>query len=43
MKNLLNVSDLNQNDYENILQFAKDLDTKTEQTLTNKNIGLIFE
>ena len=43
MKNLLNVSDLNQNDFENILQFAKDLDTKTEQTLTNKNIGLIFE
>ena len=25
------------------MQFAKDLDTKTEQTLTNKNIGLIFE
>ena len=43
MKNLLNVSDLNQDDFENILQFAKDLDTKTEQTLTNKNIGLIFE
>ena len=43
MKNLLNISDLNQNDFEKILQFAEDLDTKTEQTLTNKNIGLIFE
>ena len=43
MKNLLNISDLKQNDFENILQFAEDLDTKTEQTLTNKNIGLIFE
>ena len=43
MKNLLNISDLNQNDFEKILQFAEDLDSKTEQTLTNKNIGLIFE
>ena len=43
MKNLLNISDLNQNDFEMILQFAEDLDSKTEQTLTNKNIGLIFE
>ncbi len=43
MKNLLNISDLNQNDFESILQFAQDLDNKTEQTLTNKNIGLIFE
>ena len=43
MKNLLNISDLNQNDFEMILQFAEDLDSKNEQTLTNKNIGLIFE
>ena len=43
MKNLLNISDINQNDFEKILQFAEDLDSKTEQTLTNKNIGLIFE
>ncbi len=43
MKNLLNISDLNKNDFENILQFAEDLNTKTEQILTNKNIGLIFE
>ncbi len=43
MKNLLNISDLNQNDFEMILQFAEDLDSKNEQPLTNKNIGLIFE
>ena len=43
MKNLLNISDLNQNEFEKILQFAEDLDSKTEQPLTNKNIGLIFE
>ena len=43
MKNLLNISDLNQNDFESILQFADDLSNHTEQTLTNKNIGLIFE
>ncbi len=43
MKNLLNISDLNQKDFEKILQFAEDLDNKTEHTLTNKNIGLIFE
>ena len=30
------------NDFEKILQFAEDLDSKTEHTLTNKNIGLIF-
>ena len=43
MKSLLNISDLNQNDFDNILQFADDLNDKTEQILTNKNIGLIFE
>ena len=43
MKSLLNISDLNQNDFDNILQFADDLNNKTEQILTNKNIGLIFE
>ena len=41
MKNLLNISDINQNDFEKILQFAEDLDSKTEQTLTNKNIGSV--
>ena len=43
MKSLLNISDLNQNDFDSILQFAYDLNNQTEQTLTNKNIGLIFE
>ena len=43
MKSLLNISDLNQNDFDSILQFADDLNNQTEQTLTNKNIGLIFE
>ena len=43
MKSLLNISDLNQNDFDNILQFADDLNNETEQILTNKNIGLIFE
>ena len=43
MKKLLNISDLNQDDFNNILQFADDLNTNTEQILSNKNIGLIFE
>ena len=43
MKSLLNISDLNQSDFDNILQFADDLDNRAEQILTNKNIGLIFE
>ena len=43
MKNLLNISDLNQNDFEKILQFSEILNTETEHILTNKNIGLIFE
>ena len=32
MKNLLNISDLNQNDFEKILQFAEVLDSKTEHS-----------
>jgi len=43
MKNLLNVSDLNQDDFHSIMQFADDLNNQTQQILTNKNIGLIFE
>ena len=43
MKSLLNISDLNQNDFDSILQFADDLNNQTEKTLTNRNIGLIFE
>ena len=43
MKSLLNISDLNQRDFDNILQFAEVLNTKNEQVLSDKNIGLIFE
>ena len=43
MKKLLNISDLNQDDFNCILQFADELNTNTEQILSNKNIGLIFE
>ena len=43
MKKLLNISDLNQDDFNCILQFADELNTHTEQILSNKNIGLIFE
>ena len=43
MKKLLNISDLNQRDFDNILQFAEVLNTKNEQVLSDKNIGLIFE
>ncbi len=43
MKKLLNISDLSQDDFNSIIQFADDLNTNTEQILSNKNIGLIFE
>ena len=43
MKSLLNISDLNQDDFDSIIQFAGDLNIQTQQILTNKNIGLIFE
>jgi len=43
MKKLINISDLSKNDFDNILLFADDLKTQIEKTLTNKNIGLIFE
>ena len=43
MKNLLNISDLNQNDFYSILKFADDLKNQNERTLINKNIGLVFE
>ena len=42
MNNLLNISDL-KNDFENIYNFAKDLNKNLDQCLINKNIGLIFE
>ena len=41
MKKLLNISDLNQNDFDEIIDYAESL--SNDNLLTNKNIGLIFE
>ena len=41
MKKLLNISDLNQNDFDEIIDYAESL--SNYNLLTNKNIGLIFE
>ena len=41
MKKLLNISDLNQNDFDEIIEYAES--PSNENLLTNKNIGLIFE
>ena len=43
MKKLLNISDLNQKDFNKIIQFADELKNKIEPVLIEKNIGLIFE
>lgn len=43
MKKLLNISDLRQNDFDNIIYYAESLNNQNEDILTNKNIGLIFE
>ena len=43
MKKLLNISDLKQNDFEDIISFADELNDSNENILTNKNVGLIFE
>ena len=43
MKKLLNISDLRQKDFEEIIEYAELLSKKNEVLLTNKNIGLIFE
>ncbi len=43
MKNLLNVSDLNQNEFNKIINYAESIGNQNENFLTNKNIGLIFE
>lgn len=42
-KNLLNVSDLNKDDFHQILQYSEDLSLKLDGALNNKHIGLIFE
>ena len=43
MKKLLNISDLKQKDFEEIIGFAESLSNQNENFLNNKNIGLIFE
>ena len=43
MKKLLNISDLKQKDFEEIIGFAESLSNQNENFLSNKNIGLIFE
>ena len=43
MKKLLNISDLEQSDFINILKYADALNNQNAEVLTKKNIGLIFE
>ena len=43
MKSLLNISDLSKKEFDNILNYAKAIDLKSDQSLRDKNIGLIFE
>lgn len=43
MKKLLNISDLNKDDFTQIINYADDLVLNQEAILKNKNIGLIFE
>ena len=43
MKYLLDISDLNQNDFFEILDQADELNMQDEAILSKKSIGLIFE
>ena len=43
MKHLLNISDLNNDDFNEIIKFAENLENQQENILKNKQIGLIFE
>ena len=43
MKNLLNISDISFNDLREIFDYADKLTNKLDESLTGKNIGLIFE
>ncbi len=43
MKKLLNISDLKQADFNDILIYAQNLNSQNDKVLNNKNIGLIFE
>ena len=42
-KQLLNISDLNKEDFLKILDYADELEKTPDKSLKNKNIGLIFE
>ena len=43
MKNLLNISGLIENDFENIFKFAKSIKPNNDICLKDQNIKLIFE
>ena len=43
MKKLLNISDINKDDFNEILNYARILNKNFDSSLINKNIGLIFE
>ena len=43
MNSLLNISDLRKDDFKKIINHAKVLNKKFDNSLENKNIGLIFE
>ena len=43
MKNLLNISDIDSNDFKKIIEYTKSLNKKLEPVLYEKYIGLIFE
>ena len=43
MKKLLNISDLKQKDFFQIIDYAESLANRNENLLTEKNVGLIFE
>ena len=43
MKKLLNISDINKDDFNEILNYAQILNKNFDSSLINKNIGLIFE
>ena len=43
MNHLLNISDINKNDFSKILEYAGSINACNDNCLKNKNIGLIFE
>ncbi len=43
MKNLLDISNLNKNDFINILEYSKNINLKNDRVLQDKSVGLIFE